>query len=149
MIVFPTANVENVQYSNSNTVVHVVKVWELFLKTVLPVVSLYIMITSRVFRRNRFVRHPPSRLRSLCKPRRQSWRGTRLRSRCVARGFRLSTRASESSVNPKIRTPDLVITINSTMIRLLAAAVLSPKNPLFHSAQTSWRIQTRVLPNRK
>ena len=33
-------------------------------------------------------------------------------------------------------------------MRRLLAAVLSPKNPLFHS-QTDWRIQTLVLPNRK
>ena len=35
-----------------------------------------------------------------------------------------------------------------TMIRLLAA-VMSPKNPFFHSLQTDSRIQTLVLPNRK
>ena len=33
------------------------------------------------------------------------------------------------------------------MVRLLAA-VLSLKKPLFHSVQTNWPIQTRVLPNR-
>ena len=33
------------------------------------------------------------------------------------------------------------------MIRLLAA-ILSPKNPFFHSVQTNLGIQTLVLPNR-
>ena len=36
---------------------------------------------------------------------------------------------------------------HSTVIRL-RAAVLSPKNPFFHSVQANYRIQTRVLPNR-
>ena len=75
-------------------------------------------------------------------------RGTRRRLRFVARGFRLSTRASKSSVHPK-NTHAFTISqsINSTMIRLLAA-VLSPKNPFFNAVQTSWDIQTLVLPNR-
>ena len=34
------------------------------------------------------------------------------------------------------------------MIQLLAA-LLSLKNPFFHSVQTDWSIQTLVLPNRK
>ena len=68
-------------------------------------------------------------------------RGTRRRSRCVARGFPLSTRASKSSVNPKTHACTISQSINSTMIRLLGA-VLSPKNPLFHSVLTNWGIQT-------
>ena len=98
-------------------------------------------------------------------------RGTRLRSRCVARSFRLSTRFQRSSFQvfsqrhnthlchacmisqsiikrTMMRLHACMISqsiIKRTMMRLLAA-VLPPKNPFFHSVQTDSRIKT---PNRK
>ena len=49
------------------------------------------MKTTGVFRRNRFARHPSSRFRCLLQSPSPVLRGTRLRSRCVARSFPLST----------------------------------------------------------
>ena len=83
-------------------------------------------------------------------------RGTRVRSRCVARSCRLSTRFQRSSsqvFNQRHNTHTCHACMISqsivkrTMIRLLDA-VLSRKNPFFHSVQTDSRIQTLALPNR-
>ena len=84
-------------------------------------------------------------------------RATRIRSRCVARSFRLSTRFHRSSFQVVSQHQNTLIChacmisqsiIKRTMIRLPAAA-LSRNNPFFHSVRIDSRIQTLVLPNRK
>ena len=104
-----------------------------------------------VFRRSpcRFARRPPSRSRSLCKPRRPSCEG-----RAAARGVLPGAFFEHSSfhVFSQPQNPhacSISQSTNSTMIRLLAA-VLSRKrlSIILLSVQTNWRIMTRVLPNR-
>ena len=94
-------------YSYSNTVVHVDKVWKVFLKIARCIVlnnGNDSGFPSEPIRSTPTVPPPLSLLAPS-----PVLRGTRRRSPCVARGFRLSTRASEPFVNPKPRMHDLAI----------------------------------------
>ena len=118
-----------VQQYISNT--HVVQIWEPLLKTAL----LPVMKTPRVFRRNRFARHPPSRSRCLCKPRRLSGVGRDFARGVLPGAFvrALDFERSSFQVFSQRQNPHTILQsmINRTMIRLLAE-VPSRKNPFFH-----------------